>query len=71
MGEEGTLSLRFSFKLTGNVHCSRFGNNLKLHLAIGNVYVTVLSFIGNVYTSILLSRFRYLLAGEFIITMYE
>ena len=36
-----------------------------------NVYVTVFSFIGNTYISILLLCFLYLLAVEFMITMYE
>ena len=46
-----------------------FGNNLKRHLAIVNVYVTVFSFIGDTYINILLVCVLYFV--EFMITMYE
>ena len=43
-----------------------FDNNLKLHLAFVNVYVTVFLSIGNTYISILLLCYLYLLFVEFM-----
>ena len=52
---------------------SCFDNNLKLHLAFvkNNVCVTVFSFMGHSYISILLSCLLYLLFVEFMTTMHE